>query len=142
MAQFQKSKPSLLAGQARITKAQIDPTATLAFSFKHFDRNQGQKFEEWEGEKLLSQMLNRFWEYCQRQTVDECFNKRFKPYKSIPPNSEFKHPAHVPPDATWYSMHIDALPCVIGHRIRNVFYVVFLDRFHKFYPIDLQARGK
>jgi hypothetical protein len=131
-----------LAGQAQFTKAQIDPSAALAFSLKHFDRNQGQRFEEWEAEKLLSEMLNTFWGYCQRPLFNQCFNPKFKPYKTFPPDSEFKHPAHVPEDANWYSMHIKGLPCVAGHMVHNVFYVVFLDKFHKFYPSNLQKRGK
>jgi hypothetical protein len=41
-----------------------------------------------------------------------------------------------------YSMHIKGLPCVAGHMVQNVFYVVFLDKHHKFFPSDIQERGK
>ncbi|MGO8836690.1 MAG: hypothetical protein ACLQAH_11965 [Limisphaerales bacterium] len=142
MANFIKQKPSLLAGQAILTKAQIDPTATLAFSLRHFDSRQGQRFEEWEERKLLSQMLEVFRGYCLRTPVAQCFNPHFKPYKEFPAKSDFRHPAHVPPDATWYSMHLAGLPCVVGHMINHVFYVVFLDMNHRFFPVDLQDRGK
>lgn len=141
MGQFNKGKSSLLAGQARPRRADIDPTATLAFCFKHFDGVQGQKFEEWEAEKLLSKMLNRFKDYSGTHFL-QCFNHRFKQYKGFPPHSKFKHPPHVPEDADWYVMHIEGKPCVAGHMLKNIFYIVFLDKDHLFYPIDLQARGK
>jgi len=142
MANYANQKPSLIAGQGALSKSRINPSASLAISLKHFDLKQGQSFQKWEEEKLLAQMLDTFYGYCQRTPVDKCFNPKFKPYKSFPAHSEFKPPAHVPPDATWYSMHLAGEPCVIGHMISNVFYVVFLDMHHKFYPSNLQDRGK
>ncbi len=35
-------------------------------------------------------------------------------------------------------MHIQNKECVIGHTLRNVFYVVFLDKEHGFYPSELK----
>jgi hypothetical protein len=67
-----------------------------------------------------------------RETV-----RRFKRYKSFPPDSEFRHPRHVPADADWYVMHIEGLPCIAGHMVKNVFYLVFLDKNHKFWPTML-----
>jgi hypothetical protein len=130
-------KISLLAGQA--TKAAIDPTATLALCLKHFDSNQSQSFEEWETEKLLSKMLKKIQAYSGTHYL-QCFNPKFKAYKQFPPNSEFKHPRHVPPDADWHVMHIEGLPCIAGHMVKNIFYLVFLDRYHKFWPTDIQDR--
>jgi len=37
-------------------------------------------------------------------------------------------------------MHIDGLPCIAGHMVKNVFYLVFLDKEHKFFPTDIQER--
>ena len=39
-------------------------------------------------------------------------------------------------------MHIQGKECVIGHVIGQVFYLVFLDCDHKFWPTDLQERNK
>ena len=36
------------------------PRRFVVFSLKDFDINQGQKFEEWEKEKILSNLLVRF----------------------------------------------------------------------------------
>jgi hypothetical protein len=140
MAKFNRGpKIGLLAGQA--SKASIDPSATLALCLKHFDPNQRQTFEGWEEQKLLSKMLRKI-QGCSGTHYLQCFNPRFKPYKEFPPNSEFRHPAHVPPDADWYVMHIEGLPCIAGHMVKNVFYLVFLDKDHKFWPTDIQERGK
>jgi hypothetical protein len=127
----------LLSGQAN--KAGIDPTATLALCLKHFDPNQTQKFEDWEAEKLLSKMLKKIQGYSGCHYL-QCFNPKFKQYKSFPPTSEFKHPAHVPQDADWYVMHIEGLPCIAGHMVKNLFYLVFLDKDHKFWPSNIQNR--
>jgi hypothetical protein len=35
-------------------------------------------------------------------------------------------------------MHIQGEECVIGHRLGHVFFVVFLDRYHKFWPVRLK----
>jgi hypothetical protein len=138
MPKFNKGgKINLFAGQAK--KADIDPTATLALCLKHLDPNQAQSFEQWESEGLLSKMLRKFKGYSGTHYL-ECFNSTFKPYKQFPPNSEFRHPRHVPLDADWYVMHIEGEPCIAGHMVKNIFYLVFLDKEHKFWPSDIQNR--
>lgn len=127
-------KPSLLAGQAQTKVADLDTSKGLVFSFKHFDPRQGQDFDTWQAEGLLSDMLQRFREHCRTERFHQCFGEKFKQYTQFPPTSEFKHPSHVPKDAIWHSMHIKGKPCVIGHMIHNVFYVVFLDGEHRFWP--------
>lgn len=139
MGKFIQNRPSLLVGQAKLTKDGIDPTKTLCFCFKHLDRNQGQKFEDWQRQEVLAKALNRFRDHS-GVPVDQCFNDKFKRYKQFPSHSEFEHPTQVPQDADWASMHVDGKTCVIGHMLRNVFYVVFLDMDHKFYPTDIQDR--
>jgi hypothetical protein len=138
---FIHSRPSLLAGQARPKVADLTDSQSLFFCFDHLCPDQGQRFEDWEDDKLLALMLNKFKAYSNKP-FHQCFNKKFKPYGPRPVHSEFMHPPYVPEDAIWASMHIQGLECVIGHMVRNVFYVVFLDRHHKFYPTDIQDRGK
>jgi hypothetical protein len=106
----------------------------LVFSFKHFDRTQGQNFEDWESNQLLSKMLNEFHGYCLRPHFAECLGSKFTVYGKFPGVSKFKHPKQVPPDADWTRIHIQGEPCVIGHMFQNIFYVVFLDREHQFWP--------
>jgi hypothetical protein len=53
-------------------------------------------------------------------------------------NSTLKLPRHVPEDAVWASMHVQGKECVAGHIVGNVFYVVFLDKEHDFFPTELK----
>lgn len=105
----------------------------LTFSFKDFDHTQGQTFVCWESESLLNKMLDKLKEYS-KKTIEEAKKASFKIYGSLPEHSEFKHPKHVTEDAVWASMHIQGKECIAGHLIDNVFYIVFLDREHKFWP--------
>jgi hypothetical protein len=132
---------NLLAGQAHPKAADLGTSTSLVFCFDHFSPDQGQGFEEWETDQLLSKMLARFKAHSNKPFL-QCFSTAFKRYACFPPKSEFKHPRTVPEDAVWASMHIQGKECVIGHMFKNVFYVVFLDRHHKFYPTDIQERGR
>lgn len=128
---------SLISGKASITPS--EHSDYILFSFRYLDRRQGQSFGDWQNDGLLAQALEVFHGYSS-QRLAEAFSDRFKTYDRFPERSDFSHPAHVPEDARWISMHIQGKPCVIGHLDRNIFYVVFLDKEHCFYKTDLQAR--
>lgn len=142
MANLHNRKPherqSLIVGQAQKKLKDVDHEHGLVFSFKHLDRNQGQSFEDWEANGLLSDMLNTFMGFCQRDNHLQCRGKSFTVYGAFPSKSEFTHPPHVPEDAQWARIHIKGKPCIGGHVFRNIFYVVFLDRYHQFWKTDLQ----
>lgn len=104
-------------------------------SFEYLDRNQGQTFEEWEEAGLLVNLLNTLREYCQK-TIEENKGKNFKEYGFFPPDSNFKHPKHVPNDVSWASLHLSGKVCLGGHIVENVFYVVFLDKNHEFWKVE------
>ena len=146
MAGLPQKKPHqrkpLLAGVSKLSAAQIDPHEKIVFSFRHFDPAQGQTFGEWAEAGLLVDLLEKFRHYS-NSSFDEAKSDKFKVYGPLTPEtwpsgSEFKHPNHVPPDAQWACMHVKGMECVIGHRLKNVFCVVFLDRYHKFWPSELK----
>jgi hypothetical protein len=107
----------------------------IVLSFKDFDNNQGQSFEEWEVDKILSSAIERLREVCQFTVGQAVQQEMIKIYTKVPfpPESEFKHPRHVPLDVSWACMHIKGKPCVIGYIEENVFYIVFLDKNHDFW---------
>ncbi len=107
----------------------------LSFSFKDFDHTQGQAFSHWEKESLLSKMLDKLKEYSRKSLV-EAQKANFTVYGSFPKHSVFKHPKYITDDAVWASMHIQGKECIAGHLIGNIFYVVFLDREHQFWPTE------
>lgn len=107
----------------------------IVFSFRDFDRNQGQSFEEWENERLLALAISKVREICQLTVGQATAQKIIKPYTKVgfPPDSGFVHPKHVLPDVIWCSMHIQGKECVIGYFEDNVFQIVFLDKDHEFW---------
>jgi hypothetical protein len=109
------------------------PLKAIVFSFKDFDPTQGQTFAQWGDAKLLRVLLDKIKEYS-RKTVPEAEKASFTIYGRFPSRSRFTHPRHIIPDATWASMHIQGKECIAGHIIDNVFYVVFLDKEHHFWP--------
>jgi hypothetical protein len=127
------NKASLVSGQAGTVQKEVPQE--FCVSLKHFDPSQGQSFEEWEKAELLAKLLNR-WHGHSSKPMIQCFDKKFKIYDAFPENSKFKHPKHVTRDAQWASMHIQSKECIAGHVIGNVFYLVFLDRHHEFWPTD------
>lgn len=121
-----------LAGVSLNQNANEIAKKKFAISFEYLDRNQGQTFEEWKEENLLVNMLNTLRDYC-KNTMQENKGKNFKVYGSFPPKSDFKHPQHVPKNASWASLHLTGKQCLAGHVYENIFYVVFLDKDHRFY---------
>jgi len=110
----------------------------ILFSFKDFDVKQippGQNYENWEEEKLLSYMLQKFGNICSLNIVEAQQLKVLKIYKNFPDDSDFKPPQHIIKDVNWaVIMDIKGQKGrVAGHIIENVFYVVFLDKDHRFY---------
>jgi hypothetical protein len=129
----QSERRNILAGQAG--EVPEKGPAEFCVSLKHFDSSQGQNFEQWEGSGLLSKLVER-WRAHSSKPMLQCLDKKFHMYGQFPANSEFRHPKYVPPDAVWASMHIQNKQCVGGHIIGNVFYLVFLDWDHKFWPVE------
>lgn len=107
----------------------------IVFSLSKLDGNQGQTFDDWEKNGLLSQAMNRIRNLCdltvseaKRMEVVTCYNK-----VPFPTKSNFKHPRHIPNDITWCSFHIKGKECLIGYFEENIFNIVFLDKNHEFW---------
>lgn len=108
-------------------------------SFRHVDRNQGQRFNEWEAAQLLAHAIETVCGYSSASLHSQ-LHDRFKIYGGFPPpdKTDFSHPSQVPPDAQWACMHIAGEPCLIGHVVDNTFFLVFLDQHHKFWKSELK----
>lgn len=104
----------------------------LCFSFQYFDPTQGQSFADWQSSNLLVPLLDKLKEYS-KLSIMEAQQNHFTIYSEFPAKSDFKPPKHIPPDVSWASLHIKGKECVIGHVVSNVFYIVFLDKDHRFW---------
>lgn len=113
------------------TKLKSNEKEYISFSFKDIDKNQGINFKEI-SEEVKIEIFDKLYEYSKFK-IQECFSSKFKEYDSFPKNSNFKHPKHIPEDAIWCSMHIQGKECLIFHRVKTVFHLVFIDLEHEFY---------
>lgn len=107
----------------------------IVFSFRDFDRNQGQGFTEWQEDELLAALCEKLLGIS-HLTIGQITNQQIiKPYTKVdfPPDSGFKHPKHVPDGVKWATMHIQGKECIIGHFEDNIFHIVFLDKNHEFW---------
>jgi hypothetical protein len=87
----------------------------IVFSFRYFDRNQGQSFDAWEDEKILAKAMHKIHEICnltRQQAVNQSIIKEYG--KGVfPSKSDFTHPKHIPDDISWCSLHIQGKECVL-----------------------------
>lgn len=113
----------------------------IFFSFKDFQYNQqippGQTYKMWQESDLLAYMLEKFGSICNKNRIEAVQQKLLKIYGEFPNNSEFKNP-FPELDLDWgVVMRISGQKGrVAGYMIENVFYVVFLDENHRFYPTE------
>jgi hypothetical protein len=107
----------------------------ILFSFKDFDSSQGQSFFDWEKEGLLSVMLDKLKNLSELNMLEATQQKIIKRYGKFPPVTDFTHPKHIADDVIWgvISNLKGRKGRIAGHIIDNVFYIVFLDKEHRFW---------
>ena len=143
----------------------IEKRCKFNFSFFDASQDAGQSFEDWGAETglcSLSSLLNKIKEYT-NFPLDYWLHQRvgggglsvLAHYGDFPRRSDFEHPAHVPHDVEWCRFRLGNMVRLIGfvipnnlsgkaveHRGRqyfldgNTFYVVFLDKDHRFYQSE------
>ena len=118
----------------------------ISFCFSKLDKTQGQTIEEWQELGLLSTFIVRTQQISNMEYQQALAQQLIKQYTKIgfPENSEFTEPKHVTP-TYWAVIHITqkSKEVVVGYLDENnVFYIVFLDKDHKFWPTDIQSRRK
>jgi hypothetical protein len=120
--------------KARIIKKDIDTDGLFLFSLKHLDATQGDSLGAWEKQTILARCLDTLKGYCS-QSLKSQFDKKFTVYGDFPPEAktEFSHPKHVPEDANWARIHVTGQQVVVGHIVKNIFFIVFLDGLHEFW---------
>jgi len=134
-------------------------TIKCKFNFSYFDVQSGisQDFQDWSHEELVK-LLGKFKNYSEfslahwrRQKVGKY--PLFVVYDQFPTNTDFVKPQHIPHQALWSRFHLENKVRVIGFVIpdeyadkahpktalrfdTNTFYIVYLDKEHKFYKTD------
>ncbi len=113
----------------------------LTFSFIKQIPTQGQTIEEWDKLGLLQKLFLRM-KYIGQFSVHAAINDGcIKQYSKVdfPPDSGFKAPKHIH-NVTWAVMHVTnkSKEVVAGYIEDDVFYIVFLDKDHEFWPSPLK----
>ncbi len=125
----------------RLERQVAEEKPLMLFSFKDFQNHSqippGQSYTKWQEESLLAYMLEKFGYICNVNRIEAEQNKFIKVYGGFPANSEFDNPFS-DRDLDWaVVMRISGQKGrVAGHIIGHVFYVVFLDAEHLFYPTE------
>lgn len=112
-------------------------TSNFKISLAYFDPEPfyASGFKDWQKDGLLSKALETLQGYCKRPLRQQIDGTKFSVYKSFPPpeKTRFEYPIHVPEDAEWARIHINGPSVLIGHIVEDTFYLVFLDKTHKFW---------
>lgn len=132
-----------------------DVKGKLSFSFKYFDGSQeaGQDFKDW-NDKQKQELLEKLRDYS-RESKQYWLNQRvgggglkvLEIYGAFPRNTDFEYPRHVPSGVRWSRFRMESAMRLVGFFIdeeqskevnlsTDIFYIVFLDREHRFYKME------
>lgn len=111
----------------------------ISFSLSKIITTQGQTIEEWDKLGLLKELFLRVKFVGQYSTQEAIQKEYIKQYTKVdfPPNSEFTTPVHLT-NITWAVMHLttNSIEVVAGYFEDDIFYIIFLDKDHKFWPLS------
>lgn len=135
---FQKHKNKSFIKETLEQKKTISQQEeNFKISFQYIDSTQkfGSSFKDWQKVGLLSKTLEALSGYCCKPLLEQVDGDKFSIYGGFPPNDKtlFEFPLHIPEDANWARIHITGPAVIVGHIIADTFYVVFLDKSHKFW---------
>lgn len=120
------------AGNFKISLQYFDPRPMYASGFK-----------DWQKDGLLSKALETLHGFSHKPLMQQVDGDKFTLYPSFPPPEKtmFEYPKHVPEDAQWARIHVNGPAVLVGHIVRDTFYLVFLDKTHKFW-LTKRVTGK
>lgn len=114
----------------------------IAFNFEYFThgQNAGEDFCDWTHDQLIK-LLRKMTEYS-KKTKLEWLNEKaiLVPYGDFRTRFGFVCPQTIPKEGVqWARYRMENKMRLIGFfakGIQNIFYVVFLDKDHRFYPME------
>ena len=114
----------------------------LSFSFKYFkDYDEvGQSLATWASSDLIGALITKLHHISTVNITELQTQKSLTNYKSFPPagKTHFSCPDNLSKDDSWGVIRNigGQKKRVAGFLRDNIFYIVFLDRDHKFWPSD------
>lgn len=114
----------------------------IVISFKDFDgtqpRKQPQDFKDWEKEGIIVEFLDRLPYLCDLTMQEAKDREMITEYGKFPKAEGYKIPNKLKDkELRWAVLKklTGQKIRVAGHIVDNVFYIVFLDKNHKFWPV-------
>lgn len=124
----------------------------LSFNFKYLDSSQGQKFSDLKKEQVGKLIEKLKWyssenrAHWENARIGNKSGRVLVIYDEFPKKSDFHHPNHVPAGVKWARFRLEGDMRLIGFMIdkndaeefqlnQDIFYIVFLDFYHKFYKV-------
>ena len=136
----QRRDPAYLREQGERDKV-AKSERLITFSFSKHIKGEGQTIEEWNELGILGQLILRLKYLGQYSTLTVRQNKWINEYHKVefPSKSKFTEPKHVI-NVTWAVLHIKpkSKEVVVGYIEGDVFYIIFLDKEHHFWPSKLK----
>ncbi|WP_139058335.1 hypothetical protein [Shewanella sp. HN-41] len=156
-----KKKDAFLTSRPTSGLETSNAASRCSFNFSYFSPDKGgQCWEEWsnsKGANSLESLMNKLTcytesplSYWESQRVGAGGLKVLEFYASFPKHSKFKQPPSVPHDVRWGRFRMTSKVRLAGFVVptsldgkknsegilfnSNIFYVVFLDKDHEFWP--------
>jgi hypothetical protein len=129
----------------RESKGSKADSKRVLVSYYYLDRSQGQTLEQWsktEGrllrwENIIQRLNNCNVQQAITQKIIIRYDKLEADIHNMPKKSKWKYPQTIiSKDIIWCKIVVMQLVRVIGFMEDNIFYVVFLDEKHEFYPTE------
>ena len=146
-SKFNKQKQPSFIAETLAKKRVVEDIHTHNFkvSFQYLDTTQkfGSGFKDWQKDGLLSKAMEVLQGYCCTPLMPQVDGTKFTIYGDFPSpeKTSFVKPPNIPEDANWARIHVTGVAIIAGHVLVDTFYVVFLDKRHKFYLTE-RARPK
>ena len=141
-----RNRSAPLKGTSRREETR-DPAATtqdqyLSFSFRYFKNNdaEGQSLEDWAANGLTDSLITRLHHLSTTNITELQTQKCITNYKEFPPTNKtfFSCPPDISKKENWGVIRNigGQKKRVAGFFKGNIFYIVFLDKEHRFWPSD------
>ena len=145
MSKVNKRKENYIARIDHLDQFYASNQGLVSFSFKYFQYNdgEGQSFEEWEKDRILSDLNNKLKFFSGKTKKSLLVDQTLVIYGVFPTNTKFKEPKYlVEYPILWARLRLTGRRRLIGFFVNNgvledIFYIVFLDKNHEFYPVKI-----
>jgi len=134
-----RDKPYSRKENVREERKKSSTKDLLTFSFKDLDETQPKKSPQsinlWSQKFILEDLFNRLKDLSKLTRDEAEKQQQITIYGDFPSKTDFFHPKHVDQNVAWAVIKAvgGQQGRVAGYIVENTFYIVFLDKEHRFY---------